>query len=234
MPASAAAGTWKPDPSQFGAFATALARRYDGHFPDPLQPGAFLPAGPLFPGLERAQSRRVSAPQWTSTGAWLRGEQPGHLPRASERVLRGGQGCLAVQLRGRRRDGPLRRCAGGERIPPVQFDRVLFCLAANAKLTPLSCPDPPHLDAVSHHPYGIGGPLWHALNADDAAVPDIYKIAGVLHAAIRDQSRPSARAQADLGDRDLVGQLAPRPQGVPIAATGALARAVPTSSGARA
>ena len=70
-------------------------------------------------------------------------------------------------------------------MPPVAFDRGLFCLRDDAALTPLSCPDPPHLDALSHHPYGIGGPLWHALNPDDAAVPDMYKIARVLHAAER-------------------------------------------------
>jgi hypothetical protein len=52
-------------------------------------------------------------------------------------------------------------------------------------LTPVGCADPPHLDAVSHHPYGIEGPLWHALYPDDAAVPDIHKIARVLHAAER-------------------------------------------------
>ena len=61
----------------------------------------------------------------------------------------------------------------------------LFCRARRPGLTPVACPDPPHLDAVDHHPYGIGGPLWHAFNADDVAVPDIYKIARVLHAAER-------------------------------------------------
>ncbi len=70
-------------------------------------------------------------------------------------------------------------------MPPVAFDRNLFCLRDDAQLEPVSCPDPPHLDALSHHPYGIGGPLWHALNPDDAAVPDMYKIARVLHAAER-------------------------------------------------
>ena len=70
-------------------------------------------------------------------------------------------------------------------MQPVAFDRALFCLRNNARLTPVSCPDPPHLDALSHHPYGIGGPLWHALNADDVAVPDVYKLARVLHAAER-------------------------------------------------
>ena len=70
-------------------------------------------------------------------------------------------------------------------MPPVAFDRALFCLRDNARLTPTSCPDPPHLDALSHHPYGIQGPLWHALNPDDAAVPDIFKLARVLYAAER-------------------------------------------------
>jgi hypothetical protein len=72
---------------------------------------------------------------------------------------------------------------GGQRIAPVAFDRTLFCLSP--RLRPTRCPDPPHLDAVSHHPYAIGGPLWHAANADDAAVPDVYKIANVLRAAER-------------------------------------------------
>jgi hypothetical protein len=42
-PASAPAGTWRPSPAQFAGFATAAARRYDGHFPDPGRPGASLP-----------------------------------------------------------------------------------------------------------------------------------------------------------------------------------------------
>ena len=75
---------------------------------------------------------------------------------------------------------------GGQRMPPVAFDRALFCLRDDARLSPVSCPDPPRLDALSHHPYGIKGPLWHALNADDAAVPDVSKLARVLHAAEHD------------------------------------------------
>ena len=42
-PPDAQPGTWRPDPAQFASFATAAARRYDGRFPDPLHPGAFLP-----------------------------------------------------------------------------------------------------------------------------------------------------------------------------------------------
>jgi hypothetical protein len=42
-----------------------------------------------------------------------------------------------------------------------------------------------NFDAFSHHPYGIRGPLSHALNPDDAAVPDLGKIRGVVRAAER-------------------------------------------------
>ncbi len=36
---------------------------------------------------------------------------------------------------------------------------------------------------LDHHPYGIFGPTWHALDAGDVAVPDIVKLTRVLHAA---------------------------------------------------
>jgi len=71
-------------------------------------------------------------------------------------------------------------------MAPVAFDRYLFCLADDSALSPTSCPEPPHLDALDHHPYGIEGPLWHAINTDDVAVPDMYKLARVLNAAQRD------------------------------------------------
>ena len=119
---------------------------------------------------------------------------------------------------------------GGQRMRPVAFDRALFCLRDDARLTPLSCPDPPHLDALSHHPYGIGGPLWHALNADDAAVPDVSKIARVLHAAERVGHVRARRTAAAVGDRDLVGQLAAGPRRRSDRRAGALAGAGPVRS----
>jgi hypothetical protein len=45
----------------------------------------------------------------------------------------------------------------------------------------------PPLPGRSHHPRKQHErPFWHALNPDDAAVPDMYKIARVLHAAERE------------------------------------------------
>jgi hypothetical protein len=74
---------------------------------------------------------------------------------------------------------------GGPREQPVTFDESLFCLSGAARLRPTRCGDPAHFDALSHHPYGIGGPLWHALDAKDVAVPDVYRLRRLLHAAQR-------------------------------------------------
>jgi hypothetical protein len=102
-------------------------------------------------------------------------------------------------------------------MQPVAFDRTLFCLRNNARLSPVSCPDPPRLDALSHHPYGIEGPLWHALNPDDAAVPDLYKIARVLHAAERDgHVLPFGRKQLWVTEISWDSS-PPDPNGVPVA-----------------
>jgi hypothetical protein len=178
-------GTWRPEPAQFASFATAAARRYDGRFPDPLHPGAFLPRVRYWQPWNEPNLAYYLSPQWTRVGgAWVPASPAIYrqLLNAFYRAVKRVSPSNFVVTAG---TAPYGDPPGGERMHPVAFDRGLFCLRDNAALTPLSCPDPPHLDALSHHPYGIGGPLWHALVPDDVAVPDMYKIARVLHAAER-------------------------------------------------
>ena len=108
-----------------------------------------------------------------------------HLPRARQRLLRRGQGGVEVQLRRHGRNGaptatpPAR---GGCRLPSL----TATCSASTEPGTSrrrraaIRCTSTP-----LHHPNGIGGPLWHAYDADDVAVPDLAKITGPLHAAER-------------------------------------------------
>ena len=185
-PASATPGSWRPSAAQFESFAQAAALRYDGHFPDPLQPGAFLPRVRDWQAWNEPNLSLYLAPQWTSTGGRLAPASPGiyaQLLNAFYAAVKSVSPSNFVISAG---TAPYGDPPGGQRMAPVAFDRTLFCLKDNASLTPVSCADPPHLDAIDHHPYGIGGPLWHAFNADDVAVPDIYKLARVLHAAERD------------------------------------------------
>jgi hypothetical protein len=182
-PADASPGSWRPDPSQFASFATAVALRYDGRFPDPLQPGAFLPRVRYWQPWNEPNLSLYLSPQWTRSGAGWAPASPGiyrSLLNAFYRAVKHVSSSNFVVTAG---TAPYGDPPGGQRMPPVAFDRTLFCLRDNARLSPVSCPDPPRLDALSHHPYGIKGPLWHALNPDDAAVPDLDKMARVLHAA---------------------------------------------------
>jgi hypothetical protein len=73
---------------------------------------------------------------------------------------------------------------GGRRVMPVRFLRGLLCLGGRS-LRALPCRRPARLDAIAHHPYGVRGPRSGALNADDAAVPDIHKLTRVVRAAVR-------------------------------------------------
>jgi hypothetical protein len=72
---------------------------------------------------------------------------------------------------------------GGQRVPPAEFDRDLFCVSA--AMQPLPCPDPAHFDVLAHHPYAVGGPYTHALDADDVSIPDLYKLERPLAVAER-------------------------------------------------
>ena len=185
-PAGITPGTWRPDATELAQFATAAALRYDGRFPDPVRPGAFLPVVRYWQPWNEPNLSYYLTPQWTRTGSSWAPASPGiyrGLLNAFYRAVKRASSSNFVVTAG---TAPYGDPPGGQRMQPVAFDRSLFCLRGDARLTPVSCPDPPHLDALSHHPYGIGGPLWHALNADDVAVPDMYKLARVLNAAERD------------------------------------------------
>lgn len=217
QPSDAAPGSWRPDPGQFASFATAAALRYDGSFPDPLVLGAFLPRVRYWQPWNEPNLSKYLSPQWTPSGSGWAPASPviyRELLNAFYRAVKQVSPADFVVTAG---TAPYGDPPGGQRMPPVAFDRTLFCLRSNARLTPLSCPDPPHLDALSHHPYGIEGPLWHALNPDDAAVPDLGKIARVLHAAERAGHVEPAGPKALWVTEISWDSSPPDPNGVPVA-----------------
>src|SRR5207302_3842879 len=65
------AGSWAPSPQALGQFATALARRYDGSFPDPLALGRTLPRVSMFQAWNEPNLARYLEPQWVGeSGRW--------------------------------------------------------------------------------------------------------------------------------------------------------------------
>jgi hypothetical protein len=178
-------GAWRPDPAQLGAFGTAVATRYDGRYPNPSDPLTSLPKVTDYQAWNEPNLSIYLSPQWLHKGHSFLPESP-VLYRSMENQFYDAVKSVSpsnfVVLAG---TAPFGDPPGGQRMPPVAFYRALFCLQGHEALKPVSCPSGVYLDAIDHHPYGVEGPTVHALNPDDAAVPDIDKLTRVLHAAER-------------------------------------------------
>jgi hypothetical protein len=218
-PSSVREGTWEPDATQFAAFATAAAKRYSGTFPDPANPSSALPSVHIWQAWNEPNLEYYLAPQWTKSATTFTPASPTiyrGLLNAFYGAVKTVSGSNFVVTAGTAPygDPPGTDSPGNDRMQPVAFDRGVFCLASD--LSAVSCPNPPHLDALSHHPYAVGGPTWHAFNADDVAVADVYKIANVLKAAQKHGTvLPSGPKQ--LWDTEISWDSSPPdPQGVPI------------------
>jgi len=176
-------GVWRPNAQAFGAFAHAAAVRYSGHFRDPLAPGKMLPRVTTFQAWNEPNLPSALDPQWSV------GPHGTFLP-ASPGIYRGMLNAFYAGVKSAQPHAyvlaagtaPYGDPPGVNRMAPVVFDREMFCLTP--RLRPKSCPDPPHLDALDHHPYGLS-PTVHAVLANDVSLPDIGKLWRILHAAQR-------------------------------------------------
>jgi hypothetical protein len=186
-----AEGAWEPNATALGQFAMALAKRYGGSYPDPLNPGHTLPRVRYFQDWAEANFTVNLAPQWTKSGK-------GWAPAAPE-MYRSMLNAFYAGVKAVHSDnvvlttgfGPYGDQAGscsndlygpGCRTPPAMFARELMCLQGQA-LKRESCPDPPHFDVLATDPYEVAGPTTHAVNADDVSAPDLGKLTRILNKA---------------------------------------------------
>lgn len=168
-------GTRNPDPVQYGRFAAAAARRYDGSGP--------LPRVRYWQVWNEPNLTDHLAPQYV-------GRKP-----FSPTLYRQMVNALAVAVKAVRRDNVV--VAGGTspfrdvrpevqkvnpRWGPLTFMRSLFCLNRQLKRV---CRAPVRFDIWAHHPYTSGGPTHHALLPDDVSLGDLSEMRSVLRAAYR-------------------------------------------------
>jgi hypothetical protein len=174
-------GSWAPNPAAMEAFAAALASRYDGSFPDPLEPGRALPRVALLQAWNEPNLARYLAPQWVvSHGRWspfspllyrqlLNGFYAGVKSAAPTDVV------ISAGV------APNGDPAGLGRMAPVTFLRELLCLQVARPI----CPEPPHFDVLAFHPLSVGDPDLPAVSSLDVSISDAAKITGLLRRAER-------------------------------------------------
>jgi hypothetical protein len=173
-------GSWAPSPDALRAFAGALARRYDGSFPDALHPAGVLPRVRLFQAWNEPNLARYLEPQWVvAHGRWsafspLLYRQLLNAFYAGVKAVEPTDVVVAAGV------APNGDPAGVGRMAPLTFLRGMLCLGAGAP-----CADPPHFDVLAFHPLSVGDPDLPAASSLDVSISDAAKVTGLLRQAER-------------------------------------------------
>jgi hypothetical protein len=205
-------GSWAPNPTAFGEFAAAVARRYSGAFPDPRQPGSALPRVRLLQAWNEPNLARYLEPQWVAEGRHWRAFSPLVYRQllnafyASVKAVEPSDVVIAAGI------APNGEPAGVGRMTPVRFLRALLCLEAAARR---ACADPSHFDVLAFHPLSFASPDLPAASSQDVAIVDIAKVTTLL-AAARRAGTALPRAHKALWVTELNWESGPpAPHGVP-------------------
>ncbi len=175
-------GSWAPSPVAFGEFATAVARRYSGSFPDPSQFGATLPRVRLFQAWNEPNLARYLEPQWVVEGGRWSAFSPliyRQLLNAFYTAVKAVAASDVVVAAGIAPNG---EPAGVGRMTPLRFLRGMLCLEDRMRT---ACADPPHFDVLAFHPLSFESPDRAATSSQDVAISDIAKITALLVRARR-------------------------------------------------
>jgi len=184
-------GSWAPSPGALQAFATALARRYDGSFPDPAAPRRLLPRVRFFQAWNEPNLARYLEPQWVVEHGHWSAFSPllyRQLLNAFYTGVKSVQPADVVLAAGVAPNG---EPDGVGRMAPVQFLQEMLCLRVEA-----GCRTPPHFDVLAVHPLSVRDPDMAAGSSLDVAIADIAKVTSLLararrmHTALPDGVKP--------------------------------------------
>lgn len=174
-PGSAAPGSWRPDPEALGAFATAIARRYSGHY-------SGLPRVGAFQLWNEPNLARFLTPQW-SGGELAAAVHYRAMLNAFYAAVKAVDSALLVATGG---TAPYGDPPGGPRSAPLAFWREVLCLDGGRKPERVPCPAKPRFDVLAHHPINtVGGPEEKSPGPDDVSTAEFGKLRSLLRAAER-------------------------------------------------
>jgi hypothetical protein len=175
---------YEPNDAALRSFMDALATRYDGHYPNPADPGHSVPRVRYYQDWAEANLSVKLAPQWTRLhGAWVNTGATiyRNMLNAFYAGVKAASPSDTVVFTGLESYGDPAGTALG-RVSPVTFLETVLCL--NAKLQKV-CSTPAHFDVLASDPYDVGSPTTAAVNADDASAPDLAKLTKVMDAAVK-------------------------------------------------
>jgi hypothetical protein len=174
-------GSWDPDPARLQTFAAAVARRYDGSFPDPQRRGATLPRVRLFQAWNEPNLPEYLEPQWIVRARHWVAFSATMYRGMLDAVYAGVKSVAASDIVVSAGIAPNGDPAGVGRTAPVPFLRALLCLPE----AHVSCPEPACFDVLAFHPLSVGDPDLAAPSALDVSISDAAKVTALLERAER-------------------------------------------------
>jgi len=178
-------GSWAPSPQALGQFATALARRYNGSFPDPENPGHVLPRVRLLQAWNEPNLARYLEPQWIvlrdhwSAFSPLLYRQLLNAFYAAVKSVEPSDVVLAAGI------APNGEPDGVGRMTPLRFLKALWCLRGSSHLLRVGCSDPAHFDVFAFHPLSVSDPNVPAASSLEVSISDFAKLTTLLDRAER-------------------------------------------------
>jgi hypothetical protein len=174
-------GTWRPSRAGLRAFATAVARRYDGRTAG--EAGYPLPRVRLYQAWNEPNLPRDLGPQFERRGRALRAVSPDYYRSMLNAVYAAVKSVdrTNVVLTGALAPfGDYEHLRPKSRVPPVTFARRLLCLNGAGTRALRSCPNPPRFDVFTFNTYPLS-PRAHTPTPADLYIAD----AGKVHSALR-------------------------------------------------
>ena len=178
-------GTWKPPRAALRAFATAVARRYDGRTTG--EAGHPLPRVRLYQAWNEPNLPKDLAPQFERHGRALRAVSPDYYRSMLNAVYAGVKSVdrTNVVLTGALAPfGDYEHLRPKSRVPPVTFARRLLCLNRAGTRALRTCPDPPRFDVFTFNTYP-SRPQAHSPMPADLYIADAGEVQSALRVAER-------------------------------------------------
>ena len=165
-----------PDDAELGAFAKAVALRYDGsHGEPPVHVFQVWNEPNLSFDLSPINTAAIYRGMVNAVAASVHGVNSGNL------VVAGGLDPFENLAKTFITEAPL------------AFMRSFLCISAGAH-PHATCKTKVHFDVWSHHPYTFGGPFGHAKRTDDVSLGDLPKMRALLKKAVKLHRIASSRS----------------------------------------
>jgi hypothetical protein len=198
-PASAAPGSWKPNPTDVADFIQTVAARYSGNFdPDGAGPQPVLPFADALQVWNEPNQDTWLAPQFQGK-AIIGPDYYRVMLNASFKAIKSVNPQMLVVTGGTSPygdppGGPYP--PGGARVRPVQWWEEFLCVrlkkgkkkkGKKPKHVRTGCAGQPLFDVLAHQPIDNtgGGPMAHGPHGFDASTPDLRRVVDVLRAGER-------------------------------------------------